>query len=71
MYFRDLKAAIREIKRCHRRLEIDHCFRIKNGKMVRAAVPFNERAKFQDGISCRDETIKLMDRRIKRLQESK
>lgn len=50
------------------RLEIDHRFVLKRGKMVRETIPAAERDSFPDGITCRDETIKLQDEELARLR---
>lgn len=57
----DTRRLIEEIERCHGRLEIDHVYRAVNGAMRRVELPFEDRAVIPDGISCRDETIKLLD----------
>lgn len=64
----ELAEARAEIDRCHARLEIDHIFRMPKGgaetadDLIREEVPMSERASMIDGISCRDETIKLLDK---------
>lgn len=55
----------REIERMQERLECNHAFRLVDGKMQRVEV---EPGSIPDGIECRDETIRLQDRRIKELQ---
>lgn len=60
-----LREAHKEVDRCHRRLEIDHCYMdAGDGKgLVRVEVPYKERRAFPDGISCRDDSIKLLEDR--------
>jgi hypothetical protein len=48
------------IAKLEARLEIDHCFTLVGEEMVREEIPAAERDSFIDGISCRDETIKLL-----------
>ncbi len=62
-----------EIERCHARLEIDrlwHCRAIggsdEAGNLSREEIPMSERGDFPDGITCRDETIKMLMESIKR-----
>jgi len=50
------------------RLEIDHCYQIIDGKQTRVEIPPNERGQQPDGIECRNETIKLLDARIIKLE---
>jgi hypothetical protein len=61
-----LHAARTEISRCHKRLEIDHYYRLKGRRMVRVEIPYEDRLKYPDGISCRDETIKILERALDR-----
>lgn len=54
----------KERDRCHARLEIDHCFKLgDDDNLIRHEIPLNERSSFPDGITARDETIKLVERR--------
>ena len=54
-----------EITRCHARLEIDHVFRLKDGKLIRVEVPMAERLSIPDAVTCRDATIDEFDRQRK------
>ena len=56
---RELRA---EIARCHARLEIDHVFVADGDGLKRQDIPCAERATATDGITCRDETIKQLER---------
>lgn len=47
-----------EVQRCHKRLEIDRYWKL-TGECVR--IPYGQRNHYPDGISCRDETIRLQD----------
>lgn len=59
----------REIRRCHRRLEIDRLYKLNGkGKLVPEKVPYERRLSIPDGISCRDETIRMQDRRLDRFK---
>ena len=58
----------REVARCHARLEIDHIYQVEVDGMVRREIPYEERTKYPDGIDCRNETIKLLQRTVKLLQ---
>jgi hypothetical protein len=51
-----------------RRLEIDRCWAFENGEKVEKVVPPEERDSFPDGIECRNETIKLLDRNVDALR---
>lgn len=53
-----------EIDRCHARLEIDHVFVAAGDDFKRREVPMPERANMPDGITARDETIKLLDEQV-------
>lgn len=54
-------AAADEIERCHRRLEIDRMWKLGPDGGVPVTIPYAERASFPDGITCRDETISLLE----------
>lgn len=54
-------AVLREIDKLYKRLEMTTAYMRKDGKTVRISV---EPYSIPDGISCRDETIKMQDRRI-------
>lgn len=58
-----LAKAEREIERCHKRLEIDHAFKLVDGGLERFDVPKDERASWPDAVSCRDETIAILEHR--------
>lgn len=58
-----LAKAEREIERCHKRLEIDHAFKLVDGGLERFDVPEDERASWPDAVSCRDETIAILEHR--------
>ncbi|MCC2649862.1 MAG: hypothetical protein K0R61_47 [Microvirga sp.] len=53
-----------EISRLQERLEMTHVWQMIDGKMARVEV---EPGSIPDGIECRDETIRLQDKEIKRL----
>lgn len=57
-----LPALIAEVERLRARLECDHVWRLKDGKMTREEMHLPEHL---DGISCRDETIKELERQLK------
>lgn len=65
-----LVEAKREIARCHARLEIDHAYRMKGKKLVRFTIPYADRMRFPDGISCRDDSIRLLDLRVEELKKA-
>lgn len=50
------------------RLEIDHSFQLVDGDFVRVEVPPELRDTWPDGITCRDETIKLLEENAQRRQ---
>ena len=54
-----------QVRRYAERLEIDHVFKLQNKELVRVDVPKADWDKQIDGISCRDETIKLQDDEIR------
>jgi hypothetical protein len=54
-----------DVTKLQERLEMTHAWRTVDGKMQRVAV---ELGSIPDGIECRDETIRLQDRRIEELQ---
>lgn len=57
-----LEGLVREVERCHARLEIDHYFQASDGnELVRVDVPMEARHGLPDAVECRDETIKLID----------
>lgn len=62
----DVLALISEIDRCHARLEIDHVYRLVDGKGVHESVPYTDRRTVPDGITCRDATINLLEGMIRR-----
>lgn len=65
----DKRQAEAEIARCHARLEIDHHFVMIDGAgLERRETPIEERASRPDAVSARDETIKLLDKRIARFE---
>lgn len=51
-----------ENERLHTRLEDNYCWQTVNGKWVKIAV---EPGSIPDGIECRDETIRLLQERMK------
>ena len=58
----DYDALCKEVARCHARLEIDHYFVSEDGQEpTRVEVPYAKRLHQIDGISCRDETIKMLE----------
>ena len=59
-----IRALQKEVRRCHARLEIDHYYVMLGKKTYRKPIPYKDRLLFPDGISCRDETIKMLDRQI-------
>lgn len=65
-----LQAKVRELEE---RLEIDHEYECNTatGQTERVEIPPEERARFPDGIACRDATIKLQDERIAQLKREK
>ena len=58
-------ALIAEIDRCHARLEIDRVWHATTGGDVPKTVPYAERGAIPDGIEARDDTIKILDRKVK------
>lgn len=60
----DTRRLIEEIERLQARLEVDHAFKLVNGKLERFEVRQEDRATFPDGIDCRDETIKLLEEQL-------
>jgi hypothetical protein len=61
----DLAAKDAEIARCHKRLEIDVYGKFDDqGELVAVPIPMEERTRFPDGISCRDETIKILEEQL-------
>lgn len=63
----DLEALRARVAELEARLEIDHAYRLVNGKPQRFEIPAELRKNFPDGIDCRDETIRLLDERIAEL----
>ena len=59
-----LSAATAKVSRYEARLEIDHCFKLVGEDLVREEIPAEDRERFPDGILARDETIKLLERRV-------
>lgn len=60
-------AALRaKVERYEARLEIDHCYVMVDGnpELERRDVPPEERETWPDGITCRDETIRLLEEQI-------
>lgn len=55
-----------EVERLRKRLEVTHVWQFINGKMRRRTLKPGE--DIPDGIECRDETIRQLDRYIKELQ---
>lgn len=60
-----LRAKDDEIERLRSRLEVDHTWRLKDGSLERVPAKLPEHL---DGISCRDETIKLLEDNIEKLR---
>lgn len=58
-----LAEAEREVARCHTRLEIDHAFQLVDGWLERFDIPAEDRASWPDAVSCRDETIAILEQR--------
>ena len=56
-----------EIQKLRERLEIAHVWQMVDGTMTRVPAPEGE--EIPDGIACRDETIRLQDRRIAELED--
>lgn len=56
-----------EIQKLRDRLEIAHVWQMVDGTMTRVPAPEGE--EIPDGIACRDETIRLQDRRIAELED--
>ena len=61
-------ALLDEIDRCHARLEIDHVWHSTSGGVIPVRVPYSDRAGMPDGVECRDETIKIQDESISKLE---
>ncbi len=58
-----LRFAVREIMRCHARLEIDHYFTMDQfNELVRVEIPYDERSTWTDGVECRDVTISMLEK---------
>jgi hypothetical protein len=51
------------------RLEIDHAWRLVDGKLTRFEIPPEDRPNWPDGITCRDETIKLLEEQLGRARQ--
>lgn len=64
---RALLARDAEVRKLRERLEMDRVWQVIDGKMVEVPVP--EGVDIPDAIECRDETIRLQDRRIAELEE--
>lgn len=58
------------VSKLEARLEIDHVYKLVDGKTQRIEIAPEDRDKQYDGIECRDETIKLLDANIKRLRSA-
>lgn len=54
-----------KIARYEERLEIDHCFVLKDGQLVRQEIPEDERGAFTDKIDCLEIEIKHLESVIK------
>lgn len=50
-----------EIERCHARLEIDRAYTLKGDDIEGFRIPWADRLTMPDGISCRDETIRILE----------
>lgn len=68
----DRDAALVEVARCHARLEIDHEYvSDADGNVTRQEIPHEDRANEPDGIECRDETIRLLERQLRAARAEK
>lgn len=67
-----VQAMAKEIERCHERLEITHAYRLnqETDTLEKFDIPMSERHDMVDGISARDETIKLLDKDIAALSQA-
>lgn len=64
------RAARLEIERCHARLEIDHWYVLsESGQRLRKEAPWEDRSAAWDAVSCRDETIKLLQEQVDRMEQ--
>lgn len=66
----NIAAQAEKIAELEERLEVVHCYVLddKTGEMVKHEIAPEERDLMPDGIACRDETIKLQDKRIAELE---
>lgn len=57
------------IEELEARLEVDHVYKLGvDDRLVRVEVPPGERDSYPDGVSCRDDTIRILENNCERLR---